>query len=75
MPFDVATGGDKALVKRKETEFMALKLGIGRMYIPLNGGSQTRRDIREYWVEWARDHNIAVKTYGHAVILGDITNA
>ena len=41
----------------------------GELFIPLNGGSETQREVREYWRDYARARNLGFEGNGWSVRL------
>lgn len=44
--------------------------GTAGLWIPLNGGSDTRRSTREYWREYALRHNVGFESSGCHILIG-----
>ena len=67
----VVEGSEKEKAEQAAAaESMLLMLGLAQKTIFLNGGSQTRRDAREYWRETARLLNVECRESGCMVIIG-----
>lgn len=49
---------------RRADRVLALLLGIANEIILLNGGSETRRDQREFWRAWAADLDVEFARLG-----------
>lgn len=70
MSFDVSAGGDrdvfdKELARREHL----MRIGLAGLTIYLNGGSDTRRAVREYWQEYARERNIGYWSGGGCIVV------
>ncbi len=61
---------EKDIIKFHSDEIELLRHGGYQKFIPLNGGSDTRKAAREYWKEWAMLLNIKYSSFGCMVILG-----
>ena len=49
---EISSGDESAaMMLRQRYRWRALMTGHGRMHVPMNGGSDTRRDAREWWQE------------------------
>lgn len=48
------------VARRAMIEALAISSGAYKLVIPLNGGSQTRRDIREYYHDLYKGSNIII---------------
>ena len=69
--FDVVSGSDgAAYVRRKAYETTLLTYGCATFWIPLNGGSDTRRASRDFWEEFARARRIPLRTSGCTIVVG-----
>jgi hypothetical protein len=60
----------KHLSAQKNLEYLGLVLGLTTKTIYLNGGSDTRKGSREFWEQFAKNHNIEFSSCGWKVILG-----
>lgn len=54
---------------RQEIELHFLRSGRAQKTIFLNGGSDTRAGMRDYYAEFARQHNIRFESKGGCVIV------
>lgn len=54
MSFEIAIGGDAAAARNRATEAVLLLSGRWKQVIYLNGGSDTRRAVREFYEEQCR---------------------
>lgn len=74
---EVTSGRDdvRAMQTRHLMENFFIARGMGVRFIPLNGGSDTRRDAREWHEQQARAGLIPYNTYSsHCIIGGFIPN-
>lgn len=58
-PFSVYAGADRAAARHRQAmNHYALLIGARKLSIPLNGGSDTRRAMREEWQFFAVYHGL-----------------
>lgn len=70
--YHAATGGDaEAFERQLDAIHMALRLGLLRIVVTLDGGREEREDMRAYWCDIARRLNVACKANASSVELGD----
>lgn len=70
MSYDVVPGSEsEAYQAMKAREEFLMCIGAAGRTIYLNGGSETRRAVREFWAEYARDRNIGFRTYGGCIVV------
>lgn len=70
MTVQVYTGKDPS-VQLRQLEHRLLRTGRARRTIFLNGGSESRRDEREYWQEWAATWGLRFEAIGgYMVVIG-----
>ena len=70
MTFETVPGSEKeAFEARKAREEYLMQIGVAGRTIYLNGGSQTRRDIIEYWQDYARSRNIGFQNFGNCMLV------
>lgn len=68
--FDVYPGGNgHAVLQRKIYECVAINMGLATRWIPLNGGSDTRRDARDCHMELAIAARIPFRCIGNATVI------
>ncbi len=68
MNYSVFEGGDKVTVEDFKSRMRLLLAGLIEMNIPLNGGSETRRSVREFYeAEYGRFPGVEVVTSGCSV--------
>lgn len=66
----VFAGADKESVDRHlSTMERLMQMGVAGLWIPLNGGSESRAAEISYWKEYARDRNIGFQTNGGCVVI------
>lgn len=66
----VVPGADaEKLQRRIAFETISILSGTGGRIIPLNGGSETRRDAIEYWRDYARRLNVGCEVRGNCLII------
>jgi hypothetical protein len=69
MSFEVHTGVDQAKAEaRAKLRLLALTRGGTVLQVALNGGSQTRRDARELWEEYAKELGVPFRVVGNCMI-------
>ena len=64
MPFDVSAGSAKAYAAERALREYLMCTGQAGLTIYLNGGSETRQAVLEFWEEYARNRNIGFRSYG-----------
>lgn len=70
MSFPVVEGSNRAAFDREMVrQELLMRLGVAGRTIYLNGGSETRRDIREFWRGYAKSRNIGFQTWGGCVVI------
>jgi hypothetical protein len=70
MSFEIVVGSDKEAFESEQAARESLmRLGVAGRTIYLNGGSDTRRSVREFWAEYARARNIQFRNYGNCVLV------
>lgn len=68
MSFDVVEGANgDAYNREKARRETLMRWGTAGLTVYLNGGSDTRRAVRDYWQEYARQRNIGFWTAGGCI--------
>lgn len=68
--FEIVPGSEnEAFEKAKAREECLMQIGVAGRTIYLNGGSQTRRGIIEYWQDYARSRNIKFQNIGNCILV------
>lgn len=68
MSFSIYAGADRAKAEYWHAlEHYLLMIGARKLSIPLNGGSDTRRDVREGWQFFAVVYGLDCVALGHMV--------
>jgi hypothetical protein len=65
MPFDIHAGTETPDLFKA---LLMLHAGMLTYWIPLNGGSETRAEVIEYWQEFARNNNLGFELLGQCAI-------